>query len=497
MLRNALNNLAGALIPALIMFVTVPIFIRGLGQADYGLFVIVTSIAGYLAVLDINVTASSVKFVAESRALGDHARVGQVVGFGLAFYALIGVVGAVLQFVFAVPLTKWLAESPGNADMIHVLRVSAIGFLLAQLYSFGLSIPQALERYDISSGIEILNGVAVPTVIALLVLAGGHLAGVMWLRNALAAVSVLMLFWLIRRLLPHVGIAWPQKALRRELLSFSAYTYLSRLASLSYQHSDKLVIAAVLGVPQVALYSVPVVLANRVLGMTFRLTQVIFPTSSALLAKGAHVEVRELMLLSMRYVGVLNVMAVVGLALIGRWFLTAWLGPEFADKGTAVLIMIAIGTLVDSVTNAPSLVTDGSGRPAVTGFFSAGRAVVGLAAIFVGARWGGIEGVAASHLVVSIFSAAVFLAYFGKRVIRIEAAVWWQHALAPAALVAVVGMVVGEALVLLLSPASAWAHPVAAVAAEMVMLVVFWRHTLLPEHRARVRRRIFATTDAG
>ncbi len=484
MLRNALNNLAGALVPALVMLVTVPVFIKGLGAPAYGLFVIVTSVTGYLAVLDINVSSGAIKFVAEARALRDDRRIGEVLGFSLGFYLLIGIVGAALIYVFAQPLVGLL----GGRDLVAVqpaveaLRVAAFAFLLGQLYTMALGVPQALERYDLSSRIEIGNGVAVPLVSAAVVMLGGHLVEVMWLRNGVALLSLLLLAWMIHLLLPHARPAWPGAVVRAQLLSFSAFAYLNRLASLSYQHADKLVIAAVLDIRDVAFYSVPVMLANRILGMSYRLTQVIFPASSALLARGEIEQVRRLMLTNMRYVFALNAMAVVALGLAGHWFLSHWLGEEFARRGTAVLILIACGALLDSITNAPSMVTDGAGKPQVTGIFAIIRAAAGLAGLFLGARWGGIVGVAGSHLVISLLGTSTFLAYFGRYVLPMQARTWLLETMLPGGLLAAAGATTGLTVLQLPLPADIGV-PVAVCGALGVMLSVFWRHVLSKEHR--------------
>src|SRR5205823_4386053 len=63
LVRNAFSNLLGAVIPALVALATVPLVVKGLGDASYGVYSLVTAIVGYFAVLDINVTAGSVKYI--------------------------------------------------------------------------------------------------------------------------------------------------------------------------------------------------------------------------------------------------------------------------------------------------------------------------------------------------------------------------------------------------------------------------------------------------
>jgi len=486
--RNALSNLAAAVLPALVMFFTVPVLIRGLGEAQYGLLVILSSVTGYLSVLDLNITASSVRFLAAAEAQQRHDRASEVLSFGAAFYAAIGLLGAVLIVVFAKPLVGWLVDpalyAQDQAEL--VLRLTALGFALGQAYAFLLSVPQALQRFDLSARVEVVNGALVPVATAVIVYFGADLVGVTWLRNVAALIAVTALAFLVHRLLPGLRWRWPEPQLRRDMLSFSGFAYLNRLASLSYQHSDKIVIAAVLDVKQVAFYTVPVLLANRIMGTTYRLTQVLFPASSALLAAGRSDDVRRLMVLSMRLVFALNAVALVAVLLLGHWFLSHWLGAAYAAAGAPILLLVSLGALVDSLTNAPALVTDGAGLPRVTGLFAISRAAVGLLGLYFGAVWQGILGVAASHLITSLLFTALFLAFFTRRVLPMPLLPLLRNTLLPGLLVALAGVGVGVGLGWLL-PASPARDLYKVIAALAVMGVLCWPLVLTPELRQRVR----------
>src|SRR5690349_9512831 len=98
LLRNAFANLLGAVIPALVALGTVPLVVKGLGDANYGVYSLITAIVGYFAVIDINVTAGSVKYIAEFNARQDRERINETVFFGLVVYALLGVAGGLGLF---------------------------------------------------------------------------------------------------------------------------------------------------------------------------------------------------------------------------------------------------------------------------------------------------------------------------------------------------------------------------------------------------------------
>ncbi|WP_229507941.1 oligosaccharide flippase family protein [Massilia sp. Dwa41.01b] len=272
--HNAWSNLLGAAVPALAALVTVPLVVAGLGEAGYGLYSLVTAIVGYFAVIDINVTAGSVKYIAAQHARAEHDSVAETLCFGFTVYLLIGTLGALGLYgaapwlaaeVFAVPATL-------AGEAVSCLRLAALGFLLGQLQSYLNSVPQGLMRFDVSGRIEMVFGTLVPLLTVAVLMLGQGLYEVIALRVVASALHCLVLWRGVKRLLPRLRWRWPDRALRGSILGFSAYSFLSRFAALSYAHADKLVIGALVGVTGLAYFTVAATLANRVLGLTFRLS---------------------------------------------------------------------------------------------------------------------------------------------------------------------------------------------------------------------------------
>lgn len=416
---NAFANLLGALVPALVALGTVPLVVRGLGEANYGVYSLVTAIVGYFAVIDINVTAGSVKFIAQFSARKDRDKVSETVWFGIMVYAVIGVVGALglfggahffVRHVFAVPAAL-------AAEATATLQLAALGFFIGQLQNYLQSVPQSLMRYDVASRLEVLFGVLVPLLTVLVLMAGYGLFEVILLRVAASALHCLLLWRCIRRLLPDLAPRWPGMAVRRDLLGFSAWSFLSRFAALSYAHADKLIVGALCGVTALAYFTVAATLANRVLGLTYRLSGVLFPAASALAAGGELARLDRLYLKATRYVVFLNAAMLVLVALFARQILLVWMDAQFARHGALVLALMALSQFVDSLTSLPSLVNDGMGHPRVSGVFAVARAGAGTLLVYCGVAGWGIDGAACGHLMASALFSAAFIGYVHGRTV--------------------------------------------------------------------------------
>ncbi len=421
LLRNSLWNITGSAIPALAALATVPLLIGALGVEGYGIVTIVSSVIGYFAVLDINMSSGAIKYLAENHAAGDRERFSETFWFGASFYGLLGLVGALLIFFGADWLVQRLFDLPDTTreSTSLALKIGAVGFALTQAQHYLIVVPQALQRYDRSAQTEAFFGVFVNVASVIIALAGGGIAGVIAVRVLVSALNVMYLIVLIRGLNLHITLRWPRKELRDGLMSFSAYAYLSKLASTMHQHGDKLIIGALAGPVALTFYTVPVTLASRILGLTYRLSSVIYPRASALAATRRMEELRPIYLGAMRYVTYLNLMALGVIVLAGDEFLRHWVGEEFVTRGYPILVLVTLALLFDSLTNVPSMVNDALGHPRVSGTFALLRGLLGVGLVYAGVSIAGITGAATAHLVGALLLSGGFIFYVHGRTVPI------------------------------------------------------------------------------
>jgi O-antigen/teichoic acid export membrane protein len=501
LLKNAAFNLMGAAVPAVLAIVTVPFTVRMMGAEDYGLLMLITAIVGYFAVLDINVTAGSTRYVSHFHAAGDAHALNMTVSFGLLVYAGIGLAGMAGLLAFARPLVTHVfsVTEPNQVRAIAAVHVAAIGFATGQLQSYLQSLPGALLRYDVAARIEASFGVALPLATVALLAAGYGLIELIWLRVGMSVLQSALVLAAVRRLLPQLRWAAPDAATRRAMVSFSAYAFLSRLASLTYSQADRLIIGARLSVAALTYYAVPANMANRVMGLVFRLAQVMFPHASALAAQGRLDELEDDYYLASRYVFFLNGALAVMLAVLARPLLTVWMGADFAAQGTLILALIALTQWVDSLTNLPSLVNDGLGHPQVTGSFAITRAILGLALVAAGVHWAGLYGAALAHLAGSLLVGLAFLVYVHGRTVPFPLGTLIARAYARPAAALVAPTLAGLAIVRAGAPG--WpAFLGGGVVMSTALAVSAYAFVLTPAHRqalaATVRRAIGPGTSA-
>jgi O-antigen/teichoic acid export membrane protein len=417
LVRNSIFNFAGAAMPALANLVAVPVLVNSLGDADYGLLTLVLALVGYFSLLDISASQGSTRFIAEYDSLNQPRQANEVISFGLMIYMAIGLVGMSLIYLTAPLLIKNVFEIPASsiATALITLKLAAIAFLFSQLQSYLSSIPQAMQRYGVSATTEAFFGSAAPLLSMGVAMLDGRIQDVVAARLGLSVINVGVLLIIVLRLRPDIKIVKADKSIRRRLLSFSAFSYLSNIATVSYAHADRMILGIFLGLSQITLYTVPTTLVNRLFGMTYRLSSVIYPAASKLAALGDKQGVRKIYLLTSRYMTAINSLLILMLVVYGQDLLHLWVGPQFVERGYPVLVLIALGMLVDSMTNLPSLINNAVAHPRITGLFAVARGLIGIAALVIGTQKNGIIGTALAHLTASILATSIFLLYVHGR----------------------------------------------------------------------------------
>lgn len=421
-LRNGIANLLGGALPILVVIFTTPYVVNTLGANDYGLLTLITAITGYFAILDINVKAGSIKFVSEYHAAREKNKLNQTLTAGLMLYVLIGIAGSILIFFLADVLVREVFRVPAHSleTADSSLKLAALAFLFGQIQIYLASVPQALRRYDQSALLETIFGMLAPLSNVVVLWLGGGIFEIVLVRVILSVINILVLTKTIFRLIPDLRLTKPSLEVTTQLTKFSGYAYLSSLAWLAFVYGDKLILGAVASMAALTYYSIPQTLSTRVYQLSFRLSAVLFPASSTLQSRQEMEQLKDLYLYSARYILFVQCVLSFYLLTLSREILHYWISPEMSVNASLILILLVLANLMDSLTNAPSLVNDGLGKPKVTGLFSVARSVAGLLLTFLLVKEAGVLGAAISQFLVFSVYAIALLYYVHGRTIPVE-----------------------------------------------------------------------------
>jgi len=422
-LKNSVYSLLGWAAPVIVNILTVPYIVRMLGNDKYGVLILASAIIGYFSILDINLTAGSIRYISEYHAKGDFGKVNQVLSLSLFGYSVIGIIGSILIYYSTdLFLLDWLSIPAGfKNESKTVFHVTAIGFFLNILQSYLSSIPKAIHRFDISAKIESGFGIGLILLTVALLHFGIGLLGIVTLRIIVALVNCITFFVVTKHLIPTACFnTRVSRSIINNIASFSGYSFMSKMAATLGGNTDRLIIGSFINSAAVTLYTVPAQLVNRLMNISLRLAMVIFPVASELGASGKHEQLEAIYIEMTRYLFFLNAALTTFLCLFSHQILQLWMGDVFAHDAYILLIFICLGMFLDSMTNLPSIVNDGLSFPQITGAFSIIRSIFGCLALILGARLYGLLGITLAYAFSSLLFGISFLIYVHKKTLKIS-----------------------------------------------------------------------------
>lgn len=420
LIKNAAFNSGAWGINVVVTLLSTPLIVYKLTIEGYGIYALLTSLIGYYSLMDLGIGQGITKFVAEYQAKGDQEGISQAINGALLVQVATGLVASILLIVFAEPILHLLRVSPQFwEDATLGLYISAVGFFFMMIASTLSSALMGLQRYDLTSTVGGILNIVLTGLIVIVLSLGAGLKEVIYLTGGSGLVMTVIYWVFLRRLLPDwrisMKINWK---LLLNLFNFSAYLFISKISNLFSTYIVRFVVGAFLGPAMVTYYVVPAKLINAVGSLLGGSAMVLFPFASELGSLQDKIRVQKLFLSGSRLFAAMSVPLFLTLYIAARPILTIWMGPEFAQRGSGVLGLLALASLIGSLTVVPNLVTMGLGHSRVIGLYSILNIV--MYAIFLPLftdKWG-LLGTAWAMLLVTMPSFGLIV-YQARRIVQV------------------------------------------------------------------------------
>lgn len=484
LLRDALINASGILVPSLVALVMVPLMLRGLGTATYGLWIAVAAMVAISASFDFGLGWTVVRQIAADPALEPAPHTVQF--FQAAASAYLGL--GVLSGAVVCALGTWGAQQMElSAELHHIapllFALAGVALVGDRMVAFTVAVLHGMRRFG--SAVLLMGSIAVVrgAGIALLMSFGAGIGGLMLWHMAAALLAGGAGLLLLARLQPR----WRMSArvpVWRTLHSHFAFGMASQLTSVATSvtwQAGALVVGGLAGTAAI----VPLHVGQRfplfASAVGWRSAEVAFPAAS----QDANQQVgEEILRATTRWTVVAVLPICVTLTVLAPHLLQNWLGA-IDPAAVAVLRITAAAVLADSLGVGAIHILWGRGRAnAVLVILGTVAAATALLTWLLVPRVG-VPG-AALALAVSLFAGAVVALVVAARSARTSASGVVLHALGRATLPA--ALCAGAALLLVrtASPAS-WPalFTVAAVSGAAYLLGMF-AFGLYPAERALV-----------
>jgi O-antigen/teichoic acid export membrane protein len=409
--RNAAINLLSPVLPALLALITIPVLLRELGTARYGVLSLVLVVVGYFGLFDLGLSRALTQVVAQRLGSGEKEDLAGLVWTALSVTVMLGLAASVVVGLLAPWLVQGTLQIPADLqrDSLHAFYWLALSLPFV-IGSDGLiGILAAHQRFGLVNAVTVPMG-ALTLLAPLLVLQfAPNLA------SAVAAITLVRVAGFFAYLgvclavfpfLRHAVV--PDRSLVRPLLRFGGWMTVSNVISPLMVSLDRFLIGALLSMAAVTYYSTAYEVVTKLWIIPGSLVATLFP-AFATTFKGNHQYTATLFERGFRVVFLLVFPFVLILVILAPEALQIWLGAEFARNSTVVLRWLAVGVFINCLAHVPFAAIQAIGRPDLTAKLHALELPLYLAVLWGLLHVRGIEGAAiAWTLRVTVDAAALF-----------------------------------------------------------------------------------------
>jgi len=454
LLRNIAGTWLGIGADAITGFLLTRIVLHAVGDASFGLWVLVSGMLGYYGLLDLGTRNAVIRFVARHNAQKDFDSLSNVVSTALATYFAIGIAVMLLAVVFAWRLEHIFTFQNAHdlADGKRLVLIlgagAAVGFPLS---AFG-GVLEGMQQFVRIGVVQATSSITRAFVVVLFLRLGYGIVAVGALTVLFNIAAGLVNAASVLRRLPQVKLAFT--GVRRETLmtlaGFGVVTFWVSIANRLRFESDSLVIGNVIGLQMVAVFAIGAKVVAYSTEVVSAMAGVFTPILSHADAVGDKTLLTRTTFTGNYYASLLAFPITVVLLFFGKLMIALWVGPQYAlSYSVLAIIVIPMAAYVSQSGSTRMLYGRGLHKSLAKLLFLEGAANLVLSILL--ARRFGILGVAWGTAIPLLATSLVALPWLSCRSLDVSVSEYWKSAQLPA-LVMVAPLVVLFGIAALLRP---------------------------------------------
>lgn len=351
---NYINLLIGNLLPILYT----PIMLNLLGQSEYGLYKLSSSVTSYLSLISMGIGSAVTRYLIKAYTEEGKESEEKVLGLFMVIFQIITIVSFVAGTILTLNLKIWYGNALTDSELY---RMKVLVFLMVcntalnfQLSPY-ISAVSTHEKFIFMQCMNIITTCVGP-VLNLVVLFMGY-ASIGMAASSLALgilTRFLYLFYVRYHLKLHAKYKGMPTKLLKEIIIFSFWIFVANVVGQLYNATDTVMIGAIpaLATVGVAVYNVGGVFNNIVFSLTTGVSSLLSPKTNKMVFAGAsNTELTNLAIKVGRLQGYIITLIITGFIAFGKPFIVFYAGAEYMDAyWVAILIMIPnVIPLVQSV----------------------------------------------------------------------------------------------------------------------------------------------------
>lgn len=425
---NYINIGLGALIPILYT----PIMLSLLGQSEYGLYKLSSSLAGYISLVSLGMGSAVTRYLIKAREEEGKEGEERMLGLFVMFFRIVALLSVVVGIILLFCVNGWYGSSLSMDELFRMkilIGIMALNTALTLLISPYVSVVTANERFVFIQCMNIASTCIIPLVNLIALYLGYASIGM--------AVSSLVIQLIIRILYLSYSRSYlnlkprfekPKKGLVTEVLVFAFWIFMGEIVDKLYGATDMALIGAVpaLATSGVAVYNIGTVFSGMVLTIAVGISGLMAPRTNKMVFSGATAaELTDFGIKIGRIQALIIGLVVSGFIAFGKPFIHFYAGDSYSESYW-VALLVMVPTMIPIVQNVFLNIVVAKNRHRFRSLVYLGIALLNVVGTWLLIHHIGVIGAALMSGLAIILSPGIIMNWFYSNKIGLKIALFWK-----------------------------------------------------------------------
>jgi len=322
-----------------------PVMLRLLGQSEFGLYQLVSSVVSSLSLLSFGFGSCYMRFYSQYATKGETEKVARLNGMFLIIFSVLSAVcllcGLVMMKNIELVLGSGLTESELKIGKI-LLLIMVFSMALTFMNSVFVSIVTAHEKFFFLRLVEFLRTLCSPFLTLPLLLMGLGSVSVVSVTLLLTILATgINLWYTLQKLDVHFSFRKFDFKLLKEMWTFTFFVFFNLIVDQLNWNIDKFLLGRMLNTRATAIYSVAAQLNSMFIWLSTAISSVFIPKVNFLVAQNCdNLALTKLFTKVGRIQFLVLWLVVSGFILFGKEFIAIWAGPGYGLSFVIALFLI-------------------------------------------------------------------------------------------------------------------------------------------------------------
>lgn len=335
----ALNTVTG--------LVYTPFMLRQLGQSEYGLYMLIGSLVGYISILDFGLHNTVYRYIAKYQAEKDKDGEENFLASTFIFYGIITILVLIVGGILYFNIENIFSNSLSSQEVLKARKMFAI-----LIFNLAISLPlgafqfiiRGYGRFIYANFVSILRIILRTLVLVGILLLGYKSVAIVVVDTIFnIGMGIAYAFFCFKILSIKIKLHSFNRGFIKEIFNYSVYVFILAIVNQFFWKLGHLVLGIIASSAAVGVYALATNLVMYYQQLSLGISGVFLPKISKIIANGGNEEdLTDLMIKVGRIQLSILGLVLVGFLLLGRDFIQLWAGNGYDDVfWIAIMIFIA------------------------------------------------------------------------------------------------------------------------------------------------------------